>query len=559
MPLPLCSRPHWAALAALFTVVAAVPAAAQPVTTLTVHTDEPIGELRPIWNYFGYDEALTTLTPEGQHLLGELRALAAPAPIHVRVHHLLTSGDGTLALKWSSTNAYTEDAAGNPVYDWTIMDQIMDELTRYNTEPFVQAGFMPRDLSSQPEPYTPELTQRGLPKDMVSGGAFYPPKDYQKWQDLIAAWVQHSVDRYGRERVESWLWEPWNEPESPYFKGTMEEFFMLYDHFAAGVKSVLPQARVGGPHVTDPGWKNGDVFMEAFLEHCRSGLNAATGEIGAPLDFIAFHAKGTTRLDEQGRVEMNLRNQLKTIDTYARIIASFPEYKDLPVYIGESDPEGCAGCPATLDPERDYRRTSQFAAYSAAAFMRKQDLMAEHGVRLEGAVSWAFTFHDQPWFNGLRAFTTNEVALPVLNAFRLFAQLEGERVRVDNPDMLSTAQIIADSVRGRPDVGAVATTSGQVLLWNFHDIDTDDQSATVRLVWTGGTAPLYATAQRIDATHANAYTTWREMGEPQEPTPAQIAALHAASQLTSENLRLAADGSVTLTLAPQSVVLVEVP
>ena len=243
-----------------------------------------------IFAFFGTDEALTVLTPEGRHLMDELRSLAAPHPIHVRVHHLLTSGDGTLALKWSSTNVYTEDADGNPVYDWTTMDAILDELTRGNAEPFMQAGFMPRDLSSQPEPYTPKLTQRGLPKDMVSGGAFYPPKDYQKWQNLIAAWTAHCVERYGRERVAGWLWEPWNEPESPYWKGTMEEFFMLYDHFAAGVKSVLPEARVGGPHVTDPGWMNGDVFMEAFLEHCRSGLNAATGENVAAQDFVAIHA-----------------------------------------------------------------------------------------------------------------------------------------------------------------------------------------------------------------------------------------------------------------------------
>ena len=155
--------------------------------------------------------------------------------------------------------------------------------------------------------------------------------------------------------------------------------------------------------------------MREFLEHCRSGKNSATGATGAPLDFIAFHAKGTTRLDEQGRVEMNLRNHLKTIDTYGRIIASFPEFAKLPVYIGESDPEGCAGCPATLDPERDYRRTSQFAAYTAASFMRKQDLMARTGGNLQGAVSWAFTFAEQPWFNSARDLVATPArALPLV-------------------------------------------------------------------------------------------------------------------------------------------------
>ena len=292
---------------------------------------------------------------------------------------------------------------------------------------------------------------------MVSGGAFYPPKDYRKWEALIEAWARHSGERYGVDRASSWLWELWNEPESPYWRGTKEEYFRLYDHFAAAVKRALPNARVGGPHVTDPGWKNGDVFMRAFLEHCRSGRNAATGGVGAPLDFVAFHAKGTTRLDEKGRVEMNLRNHLKTIDTYGRIIASFPRFARLPIYIGESDPEGCAGCPATLDPERDYRRTSQFAAYTAASFMRKQDLLARTGGNLQGAVSWAFTFSDQPWFNGLRALTTNEVALPVFNTFELFATARPQRLAVDAPAMIPVDAIIADSVRGEPDLGVVAS------------------------------------------------------------------------------------------------------
>lgn len=546
------------ALCGAVAAASALGAANPPPVTITVFPHETIGELRPIWNYYGYDEALTTLTPEGQHLLGELNRLT-DEPIRIRVHHLLTSGDGTLALKWSSTNVYTEDPDGNPIYDWTRLDRIMDALTAPGIEPFVQAGFMPRDLSSQPEPYTPKLTQRGLPEGMVEGGAFYPPKDYQKWQNLIAAWAQHCADRYGHEVASSWLWEPWNEPESPYWRGTMDEFFMLYDHFAAGVKSVLPDARVGGPHVTDPGWKNGDIFMEAFLEHCRSGLNAATGEIGAPLDFIAFHAKGTTRLDEAGRVEMNLRNQLQTIDTYGRIIAAFPEFAGLPIYIGESDPEGCAGCPATLDPERDYRRTSQFAAYSAAAFMRKQDLLARHGLHLEGAVSWAFTFHDQPWFNGLRAFTTNEVALPVLNAFRMFAELEGEpRVRVDHPQATTTAEILKNGVRGQPDLGVMATPN-HFLIWNYHDVAGGGQPVSVRLRWPGHSAESL-TLQRIDERHGNSYTAWQNMGEPADPTPDQIRQLHQASAMGRQPLTARPIENdhvgVDLTLPAQAVFLI---
>jgi xylan 1,4-beta-xylosidase len=542
---------------------------AQPAI-VTVHADRVVGEIRPIWNWFGYDEAGTTLTREGRHLLGELNELCEE-PIRIRVHHLLTSGDGTLALKWSSTNVYTEDAVGRPVYDWTRLDAIMDELTRPGIEPFVEAGFMPQALSSRPEPYTPTLVKTGLPRDMVSGGAFHPPKDYGRWEELIEAWARRSGERYGVERAASWLWEPWNEPESPYWRGTMEEFFKLYDHFAAGVKRALPRARVGGPHVTDPGWKNGDVFMRAFLEHCRSGRNAVTGGTGAPLDFIAFHAKGTTRLDAQGRVEMNLRNHLKTIDTYGRIIASFPEFAELPIYLGESDPEGCAGCPATLDPQRDYRRTSQFAAYTAASFMRKQDLLARSGGNLQGAVSWAFTFADQPWFNGLRALTTNEVALPVFNAFKLFARMAPRRLAVDAPAMLPVDAIIADGVRGEPDLGAVAAiddarTRLAILLWNYHDVAGgygDRRVLELRIRGLPGLAPGSQWLERtIDETSGNAYTAWLAMGSPQPPSADAIAELHAAAEMkvARHHLAVAPDGTARLavSLPRQSVKLVEI-
>ncbi len=543
-----------------------------PAVEMTVRADRPTTELRPIWNYFGYDEALTTLTREGKHLLGELNRLSETEPVRIRVHHLHTSGDGTLALKWSSTNVYTEDAAGNPVYNWKIVDAIMDELTRPGIEPFVQASFMPQALSSKPEPYTPTLTKRGLPSnDILSGGAYYPPKDYRKWQTFIEAWVSHCVERYGRSAVASWLWELWNEPESPYFKGTVEEYCRLFDHFSAAVKKVVPEARVGAPHTTDPAWKKGDEFMIAFLEHCRSGRNAATGAVGAPLDFVAYHAKGLTRLDDKQRVEMDLRNHLKTIDTYSTIIARFPEYAQLPVYIGESDPEGCAGCPSTLDPQRDYRRTSQFASYTAASFMRKQDLVASHGGNLQGAVSWAFTFHDQPWFNGLRALTTNEVALPVFNAFKLFAKLGRTRVESTSTGMIPSPDIIARSVRGAPDVGIVGTRSEdgalRILVWNYHDVaDGFDEPTPVRLRVDGLSArhDLEAvTVTRVDEHNANAFTAWRALGEPQAPLPKHVAILHDAATLKSAALAPStqSDGSAVFefSLLRQSVALIEIP
>ena len=107
---------------------------AEPVT-IHVQFDRPQGAFPPVWNFFGYDEPNYTYAPNGRKLLGEIAGLSSK-PAYIRVHNLLTSGDGSASLKWGSTNAYTEDTMGNPVYDWKIVDRIFDT--------FQQAGVKPR-------------------------------------------------------------------------------------------------------------------------------------------------------------------------------------------------------------------------------------------------------------------------------------------------------------------------------------------------------------------------------------------------------------------------------
>ena len=106
----------------------------------------------PIWNYFGYDEPNYTYSSNGKKLLGELAALS-PKPAYVRVHNLLTTGDGSASLKWGSTNIYTEDVAGKPVYSWTILDRIFDTFRAAGIKSLVEIGFMPEALSAHPQPY----------------------------------------------------------------------------------------------------------------------------------------------------------------------------------------------------------------------------------------------------------------------------------------------------------------------------------------------------------------------------------------------------------------------
>lgn len=507
---------------------AAETPAAFPVT-VTVDAGQTLGPLKPIWRYFGADEPNYAYMKDGSKLIGQLGELR-PHGVYFRAHNLLTTGDGTPALKWGSTNAYTEDAQGNAVYDWSIVDRIFDAYLTRGVRPYVEIGFMPKALSPQPEPYQHDWKNGA--KSKLNTGWAYPPKDYAKWNELVFQWVTHCIARYGRAEVEQWYWEVWNEANiPPYWNGTPEEFLRMHDHAIAGVRRALPTARVGGPDSAGDGGK----FMQDFLEHCLRGTNYATGEKGTPLDFVAFHAKGSPSVVD-GHVRMGISAQLKTIEKAFATFGSYPELKNIPIIIGESDPEGCAACQG---PQLGYRNGTMYSSYTAAVFARKHDLAALHGVNLEGALTWAFTFEDQPWFAGFRQIATNGVPMAVFNVFRMYALMGPERLPATSTHAVALTEMIDTGVRGAPDVAALATRAPKqvaVMVWHYHDDDVAGPDAAVKLALNGlpaGVTQAKLTHYRIDQQHSNPYGEWLRMGSPAAPDPAQYAALEKSSELAA--------------------------
>jgi xylan 1,4-beta-xylosidase len=495
--------------------------------SIQIDAGHPRAELKPIWRFFGADEPNYATMKDGRKLLAELGRLG-PHQVYFRAHNLLTTGDGTPALKWGSTNAYTEDASGKPDYDWRILDRIFDTYRERGLMPYAQIGFMPQALSVKPDPYQHEW-RPGLPYDKVYTGWAHPPKDYAKWAELVFQWVRHSVERYGRADVERWYWEVWNEPNIAYWQGTPEEFHKLHDYAVDAVRRALPTARVGGPDTAG----GGGSFLRGFLEHCLRGTNHATGKTGTPIDFLAFHAKGAPQFVD-GHVQMGIARQLRTIDGAFAIIASFPELKEKPIVIGESDPEGCAACQG---PQLGYRNGTMYSSYTAAVFARKHDLAEKHGVDLEGALTWAFEFEDQPYFAGFRALASNGLDLPVLNVFRMFGRMGGRRLDVRSTAEVGLDTMLRDGVRGTPDVSALASLEPRklsVLVWHYHDDDVPGPEAAVALSVSGlplarGEARLQHF--RIDEGHSNSYAAWKRMGSPIAPNAQQYAELEAAGQL----------------------------
>lgn len=500
--------------------------------SLSVDVKQRGKPLRPIWAHFGYDEPNYTYMKDGKKLLSELSALS-PVPVYVRAHNLLTSGDGVAALKWGSTNAYTEDKKGKPVYNWVIVDSIIDTYIERGMKPLVEIGFMPEALSVQPQPYRHEW-KPGVDYNKIYTGWAYPPKDYKKWGELVHEWVKHSIERYGKEEVKSWWWEVWNEPNIGYWKGTPEEFFMLYDYAADGVKRALPEARIGGPSTTGPGWDKAAVYLKNFLQHCADGKNYATGKTGSPLDFISFHGKGSPKV-VNGHVRMNMSSELTDAAKGFEIVNG-SAFKDLPILITEFDPEGCAACGMATNPENAYRNGTMYSSYTASSFARLYDLADRYGVNLEGATSWSFEFEDQRWFEGFRDLATHGVDKPVLNVFRMYGLIQGNRLNVSNPNEIPLDSILKTSVRGKkPDVHALAVAnneSASIMIWNYHDADVPMENAKVKVdIKNIPSKKVLLHHYRIDKDHSNSYELWKRMGSPQNVSDEQYNQLEKAGQL----------------------------
>ena len=500
--------------------------AAFPVS-ITVDAGKSLGLVKPIWRFFGADEPNYATEPNGEKLIGELGSFKK-GQVYFRAHNLMTTGDGKPALKWGSTNLYTEDAHGRPIYDFRIVDKIFDTYLKHGVRPYLEIGFMPQALSTHPTPYQHVWTPRDS-YDAIFTGWAYPPTDYAKWEEIVYQWAKHCVDRYGKREVEKWYWEVWNEPNY-YFKASKQEFFRLHDTAVNGVRRALPTARVGGPDTAGAGG-----YFSDSLTHFLKEKNLATGKTGTPTDFVSFHAKGAPEF-VNGHVRMGIANQLRTMDDGFARVAANPELKNTPIVIGESDPDGCAACQG---PQLGYRNGLMYASYTAASFPRAIDLARARGVNLEGALTWAFEFEGFDSFAGFRQLATNGVDLPVLNVFRMLSKMKGDAIAATSDHQVPLDAILKGGVRSSADVGVSASRDGDmvaILVWHYHDDDVVGPSADISLdlkELSPNVRSMRVREYRIDETHSNAYTAWLKMGSPKRPTDSQTKQLEQAAKLTT--------------------------
>ena len=492
------------------------------------------GILAHHWNYIGYDECNYTHSPGGMALIGKIGKLEKP--YYIRTHHMLCSGNRRGSCKWGSTNIYTEDADGRPVFDEETVDRMIDIWLENNCIPFFELGFMPKDLAD------PREAENGVSYTAGYGsvgeyqlrGWCQPPKDYGKWYQLVFHLATHLLNRYGRAEVERWYFEMWNEPDIFYWHGTPEEFCKLFDYTEAALHRAIPTARFGGPATTgneDPD-RDGSLFLRTFLKHTRDGVNYYSGQKGTRLDFVSFHTKGGNyRFDALAEKQLpSVRTFLSNVRTQAGVLREFG-YDGLECVLSEADPDGWAAGGRFDNFNLNFRNTEYYASWVMCAYRNLFALAEELRMDIR-PLAWAFMFEGERCFEGTRALSTQGIDKAVFHLFRMLARLGTQRVALRSGHAADPLKVPDGT-----DISGWATCDGpdalQVMIGCHHD-DWDRQETfdiTLALESLPMQGPVRVAHYRIDRDHSNPYAEWERQGRPDWPDEAQRSAILARSGL----------------------------
>jgi xylan 1,4-beta-xylosidase len=417
------------------------------------------------------------------------------------------------AIFHDENGVYDEDSSGNPIYNFSYVDQIYDGLLENHVRPFVELSFMPRKLAAQP------LVQSFWYKPIVS-----PPKDYNKWDALISHFAQHLVDRYGIDEVSQWYFEVWNEPNLDFWGGEPKEvtYYQLYDATARTLKRVDSRLRVGGPATAQAAW------VDRFIRHAV--------ENNVPLDFVSTHVYANDSSEDIfgthetiSRSEMVCRAARKVHDQ----VEASPRH-DLPIIWSEYN--------ASYKNETDITDSLFMGPWLADTIRQCDGLVAMLSY-------WTFSdvFEEQgvvkePFYGGYGLIAEDGLPKPSFNAFKLLHHLGDQRIAVDSKSALVTR---------RSDGNIV------MALWNQSLPNETGEAKQFKVTIKGLLGNHSAAISRLDSTHGSLLSAYATMGKPSNPTRTQIEELRRAAQFPPPEIIPVHQGELAVVLPPQALALVE--
>ena len=448
---------------------------------------------------FGSGRAILTLRDSYRRDLRDVKQITGFT--YVRFH----------AIFHDEVGVYEDDSQQHPIYNFSYVDQIYDGLLANGVKPFVELSFMPRKLAAADALhafwYKPDVA---------------PPKDWAKWDELIKAFAEHLVERYGIDEVATWYFEVWNEPNIDFWAGVPKEatYWQLYDHTAAAIKKVNARLRVGGPATAQAGW------VDAFLKHCAEGK--------IPVDFASSHVYGNDRAEDVFGTSENIPRDKMVCRAVSKVhdqikASSMP---NLPLIWSEFN--------ASYMNEPEVTDSTYMGPWLADTIRQCDGLT-------EMMSYWSFSdvFEEQgvvktPFYGGYGLIAAGDIPKPAYDAFQLFHRLGEQRIILDSDSVLLTRR---------------ADGSLVLALWNYSPPGEGGSSKTDTLRFKN-TNVREALIWRLDSAHGDFHPLYKKMGEPRYPTASQIESLRASSALTPEKQELK-DSELTLTLPAHGLAVIE--
>jgi xylan 1,4-beta-xylosidase len=491
-------------LALLLTLsFAPVRSHAQAPATIQADAAAPAHPFPHFWEQmFGSGRSILTLRESYRRDLREVKAVTDFR--YVRFHDILDDDIGV----------YDEDKNGNPVYNFSYVDQIYDGLLANGVKPFVELSFMPKKLAAQPN-----ALHAFWYKQNVS-----PPRDYDRWGDLVEAFTRHLVERYGIDEVATWYFEVWNEPNIDFWVGDPKQptYFQLYDHAVLAIKKVSSRLRVGGPATAQAAW------ADAFIQHCA--------ENHIPVDFVSTHVYGNdSAKDVFGTDEVIPRDQMvcrAVRKVHDQIKAS--SMPNLPLIWSEFN--------ASYANEPDVTDQSYMGPWLADTIRQCDGL-----VDLMSYWTFSDVFDEQgvvktPFYGGFGLIAVDDIPKPAFATFELLHKLGDQRIALDSDSALLT----------RRKEGTLV-----MAVWNYAPPDKPGASQVINLQFKD-TKASHASIWRVDPAHGDVHAAYEKMGSPRYPTRAQVEQLRKAAALAPPETRTLKNGALSIELPTYGLAVIEV-
>jgi xylan 1,4-beta-xylosidase len=448
---------------------------------------------------FGSGRAILTLR---ESYRDDLRAVKQVTDFkYVRFHAILHDELGV----------YNEDEHGNPVYNFSYVDQVYDGLLKNGVRPVVEISFMPKKLAFNPDALHPFWYKQNVS----------PPKSLEAWDALMTHFAQHLVERYGIDEVSQWYFEVWNEPNIDFWNGIprQDSYFELYAHTARALKAVNPRLRVGGPATAAADW------VDAFLKYDAANR--------VPVDFVSSHGYADDTVHNLFGTEENIPEDERVCRAIAKVhdqikASSMP---DLPLFWTEWNVQG-----------QDESRDTTFVGPALANTIRQCD----GDVTMMSFWTFSDVFEEggpipKPFEGNFGLRAKGGINKPSYYGFGLLHQLGDQRLANSSKDVIVTRN--AD--------GALA-----IAMWNLVDPGQRGANRTIELALQGVASNARVTLQRVDSKHGNVLPRYAAMGKPLDPTPQQVEQLNRETALPSPEEAHLNDGKLKLELEPNALVLV---